>query len=511
MSKLFDNEIISNETEEERKIRLIFQNTFNWEIKNENLLNSDDPYTAKRAQITKYVQDHSREKFIYDSNKILNNYLEFIKNEEFDFFTDNPSLLALLFSIISFLKEKDNFTTCNEEIFKNDIFGLKGYDMLKSRNFNILEFNIDIEEIPKEGLEISKEDFQIINKHVLNRAIYFDNSETKKWESTLNYESLNPKIIICAKDKFILKKNGVCLIKCDYLYGAKSVYIKFNIGKCKEKNIYQFFFEQLRNIFAHGRFTYSNSGFHTNRNYFDDSIDYDYSTDYKKMLCQEYFDTRDTTNIQIYDKNRLNLAYNGNNWISISRIISNIINLSILNNAPNSITEFSQIHYSDLGFGTTVDLSEMFKDNFKNKFIKYAVMSYPFDYRKRNINIPQEIIKNKSIDLIALLLLSKFYVNFIYNYDTCERRTFNYNVLNINIEDKSNYIYMIRTSIAHGRYKYDKNGISFYNTDENGNIIFSEYLSYSKFEELINQKEKIFYENMQYNPDNIEINKSYQK
>lgn len=512
MAGIFDKNDISIETDEERKERLLFENTFNWITNNEDLINSEDLYTSNVANIRKYSLLHEREKFIYDCNLNINNYLECTKRQELLAFDDNPSLLAFLFSIIAFLREKDDLSLKDDAFFQNDILGLKGFDMLKSQNFNIIEINVDgFNSVPREGIEFSESQLDSIKKLILSKAVYIDNGEYKNWKDELNIESQHPNIIEYRDDKLIIRKTGVCLFKCSYLYGAKNVLVKFNVGNIKEKNWYKFFLEQLRNIFAHGRFTFNAKGFETSYNCYNSSINYDYSSKINADKCLEYFENRKAMRIQLYDKNRLNIAYNGNNWISISRIIESVINLSIINNVENNSDENTKIKYSDCGFGTDFDLSEVFKDEYPNKFIKYLVLFFPFDYRKSKKNIIQDVINYNSVDFYALLLLSKFYVNFIYNYDNSDKMNFDYETLDINERDKKDYIYMLRTSIAHGRYNYDKDGFIFYNCNDAGEEIFNRKISFKNFEELINLREQIFYSNMEYDPAKIILPENVQK
>ena len=466
------------------------------------LLNSKDEYTAKRANIRKYCLDNSREKFIYDSNRVLNNYLKCLKNENFSIKIDDPSLMAFLFSIIIFLKEKDNFDNYNNKIFENDIFHLKDCLNQKSENFNILEVSVSgFEKIPNSGIELSGEQFEEIKKHISNKALYYDNLELKNWNGHINIESQNNKIIECFTDKFILKRTGMALIKCSYLYGTKNLYIKFNIGNNKEKNLYRFYFEQLRNVFGHGRFSYNKQGFYTSKNCFDEYIDYNGSFAEKA----EYFNSRMVTKIVLNDENRLNIMYNGNNWLNISSFIKNVINLSLCD--EKILSENLGRNYSDYGFGSNIDFSYIFTPDFKNKFLKYIILFFPFDYVKRDINVFDDVMNNKSIDLYALILLSKFYINYIYNYDIFEKLNFNYDKLELNEKDNLSYIYMIRNSIAHGRYKYDERGFEFYNINKNGEINFFRLISFDDFEILINKKEQLFYDNMNYDPSNVSIDK----
>ena len=509
MAGIYDNNDFSNETESEKKSRLIFENTLNWITNNEDLINSGDLYTSSVAKIRKYSILNDREKFIYDCNQNINNYLGCLSSKQLLEFDDNPSLLAFLFSVIIFLREKDSLLSKDDTFFQNDILGLKGYDLQKSRNFNIIEINVDgFDTVPKEGIEIFKNDFDSIKKLILNRMLYMDNGEVKYWDDAFDIESQNPNIIEYNGDKLIIKKTGICLLKCSYLYGIKEVYVKFNIGNIKERNWYKFFLEQLRNIFAHGRFTFNELGFHTSHNYYNSSINYDYSTKLNFAKCVEYFDSRLSMNVQLYDKNRLNVAYNGNNWIGISRIIEGIINLSVINTGENND---KKIKYSDRGYGTDFDFSTIFDSKCPNKFLKYLVLFFPFDYRLNKKNIIQDVLNNNSIDFYALLLISKFYVNFIYNFDTLDKNAFDYEMLEINVMDKKEYIYMLRTSIAHGRYSYDKDGFIFYNHNDSGDKVFETKLSFKEFEKLISQKEHIFYSTMEYDPRKIVIPENVRK
>ena len=112
----------------------------------------------------------------------------------------------------------------------------------------------------------------------------------------------------------------------------------------------------------------------------------------------------------------------------------------------------------------------------------------------------------------SLIILSKFYINFIYNYDSYDKDNYNYDLLKIDNKLKNNltnkeFIYEIRTSIMHGRYEYKDNIFNFWNTDKKDKNIktFDVKITDKDLLKFSLTKEDDFYSNMKYDPRELEI------
>ena len=148
------------------------------------------------------------------------------------------------------------------------------------------------------------------------------------------------------------------------------------------------------------------------------------------------------------------------------------------------------------------------KDN--NPFIKFIDI---FDNSDDFIEIRQKLgalTLQQQKEFYSLILLSKFYINFIYNYDSNDKDNYNYDALPINSSLKGNltnkeFIYEIRTAIMHGRYTHQNNEFNFWNFDKKDNNIktFNVKISDDDFINLFIYKEENFYEDMKYNPNEL--------
>lgn len=217
----------------------------------------------------------------------------------------------------------------------------------------------------------------------------------------------------------------------------------------------------MRNIIAHGRFLEIDS--------------------YSELNNGEYKTTNWITDeqrkIKLEPINRLNKDYNNDNYIRISYFINKVL----------QILQYQYQKENNISVTSSADVKNLIKVSItktSNSFFKILGSLY--------YNIDDLIIDNK--DIKAITLLSKFYINFIYNYDTLEKNTFDYSIISTNEQ----YIYNIRTAIMHGWYKYDNENFVFW-TEKNGNIVFRENISFNNLLGLTNKKQTIFNLNTQFN------------
>lgn len=246
--------------------------------------------------------------------------------------------------------------------------------------------------------------------------------------------------------------------------------IKINSGDIKQSNITEFFFTQIRNIIAHGRFTLVNSG------------KYDSISEYKTFNLPSFDDRYvygSQRNLLIYDFNQLNIAYDKNNNINPKYISYLAKNLYVKKDNP-------YIKFIDI-FENKVDILDI--ESIFNNFSKEEFDLYN-----------------------SLIILSKFYINFIYNYDSYDKDNYNYDLLKIDNKLKNNltnkeFIYEIRTSIMHGRYEYKDNIFNFWNTDKKDKNIktFDVKITDKDLLKLSLTKEEDFYSNMKYDPRELEV------
>lgn len=419
-------------------------NNYNSTI-SKDLLDKLSPYSKERIRMQNYEILFARDKFVYLSNKVLDDVLE----------TNNIKdklLLELLYSIILFSSIKDELF--NDEYPYDYLFNIKEPFNLNglSANFSMPELNIDtniqynINEIVKEFItKLQNQDYfhnDLFTLDLNNINIYCDDNQV----------SINDK-------NLIIQKKGVYLL--NITCGDYNFNLKINCGKISEKDISKFYANQMRNIIAHGRFLEIDS--------------------YSELNNGEYKTTNWITDeqrkIKLEPINRLNKDYNNDNYIRISYFINKVL----------QILQYQYQKENNISTTSSADVKNLIKVSItktSNSFFKILGSLY--------YNIDDLIIDNK--DIKAITLLSKFYINFIYNYDTLEKNTFDYSIISTNEQ----YIYNIRTAIMHGWYKYDNENFVFW-TEKNGNIVFRENISFNNLLGLTNKKQTIFNLNTQFN------------
>lgn len=419
-------------------------NNYNSTI-SKDLLDKLSPYSKERIRMQNYEILFARDKFVYLSNKVLDDVLE----------TNNIKdklLLELLYSIILFSSIKDELF--NDEYPYDYLFNIKEPFNLNglSANFSMPELNIDtniqynINEIVKEFItKLQNQDYfhnDLFTLDLNNINIYCDDNQV----------SINDK-------NLIIQKKGVYLL--NITCGDYNFNLKINCGKISEKDISKFYANQMRNIIAHGRFLEIDS--------------------YSELNNGEYKTTNWITDeqrkIKLEPINRLNKDYNNDNYIRISYFINKVL----------QILQYQYQKENNISVTSSADVKNLIKVSItktSNSFFKILGSLY--------YNIDDLIIDNK--DIKAITLLSKFYINFIYNYDTLEKNTFDYSIISTNEQ----YIYNIRTAIMHGWYKYDNENFVFW-TEKNGNIVFRENISFNNLLGLTNKKQTIFNLNTQFN------------
>lgn len=419
-------------------------NNYNSTI-SKDLLDKLSPYSKERIRMQNYEILFARDKFVYLSNKVLDDVLE----------TNNIKdklLLELLYSIILFSSIKDKLF--NDEYPYDYLFNIKEPFNLNglSANFSMPELNIDtniqynINEIVKEFItKLQNQDYfhnDLFTLDLNNINIYCDDNQV----------SINDK-------NLIIQKKGVYLL--NITCGDYDFNLKINCGKISEKDISKFYANQMRNIIAHGRFLEIDS--------------------YSELNNGEYKTTNWITDeqrkIKLEPINRLNKDYNNDNYIRISYFINKVL----------QILQYQYQKENNISITSSADVKNLIKVSItktSNSFFKILGSLY--------YNIDDLIIDNK--DIKAITLLSKFYINFIYNYDTLEKNTFDYSIISTNEQ----YIYNIRTAIMHGWYKYDNENFVFW-TEKNGNIVFRENISFNNLLGLTNKKQTIFNLNTQFN------------
>lgn len=418
-------------------------NNYNSTI-SKDLLDKLSPYSKERIRMQNYEILFARDKFVYLSNKVLDDVLE----------TNNIKdklLLELLYSIILFSSIKDELF--NDEYPYDYLFNIKEPFNLNglSANFSMPELNIDtniqynINEIVKEFItKLQNQDYfhnDLFTLDLNNINIYCDDNQV----------SINDK-------NLIIQKKGVYLL--NITCGDYDFNLKINCGKISEKDISKFYANQMRNIIAHGRFLEIDSYSELNNGYKTTN----WITDEQRKIKLEPI-------------NRLNKDYNNDNYIRISYFINKVL----------QILQYQYQKENNISTTSSADVKNLIKVSItktSNSFFKILGSLY--------YNIDDLIIDNK--DIKAITLLSKFYINFIYNYDTLEKNTFDYSIISTNEQ----YIYNIRTAIMHGWYKYDNENFVFW-TEKNGNIVFRENISFNNLLELTNKKQTIFNLNTQFN------------
>ncbi len=403
-----------------------------------------------------YERENNREKFIYDVNQMLNAYYNIDQNFDFLIYNNDPQLVALIFSLISITHNKDDLSNY---IKKEDLSDYM-YSMIQTNDeFNSSVYAHSFRKMPEKNLNIGE--FFSIPQSTLTIVDIDDNNNRKEiyniddWDFNYNHDvvSINNGIITSIK-------KGCIIVECVNKKYNETRRIKINSGNVKQSNITEFFFTQVRNIIAHGRFSLVNSG------------EYDTIDEYNSfnMLSSDNRYSRGTQReMIIYDNNQLNVVYGGENSLN-----------------PKYVIHLAKTLYNKDG----------------NCFFKFVDI---FDKYNDAILIKREL-KNLSpidkVDYETLILLSKFYINFIYNYD--------YDIIPIDNRLKGTlsnkeFIYEIRTAIMHGRYTYQNDIFNFWNFSKNDNETktFDLTISYDEFVDIIIAKENDFYANMKYSPEEL--------
>lgn len=411
-----------------------------------------------------YERENNREKFIYDVNQMLNAYYNIDQNFDFLIYNNDPQLVALIFSLISITHNKDDLSNY---IKKEDLSDYM-YSMIQTNDeFNSSVYAHSFRKMPEKNLNIGE--FFSIPQSTLTIVDIDDNNNRKEiyniddWDFNYNHDvvSINNGIITSIK-------KGCIIVECVNKKYNETRRIKINSGNVKQSNITEFFFTQVRNIIAHGRFSLVNSG------------EYDTIDEYNSfnMLSSDNRYSRGTQReMIIYDNNQLNVVYGGENSLN-----------------PKYVIHLAKTLYNKDG----------------NYFFKFVDI---FDKYNDAILIKREL-KNLSpidkVDYETLILLSKFYINFIYNYDSCEKNNYDYDIIPIDNRLKGTlsnkeFIYEIRTAIMHGRYTYQNDIFNFWNFSKNDNETktFDLTISYDEFVDIIIAKENDFYANMKYSPEEL--------
>lgn len=414
-------------------------------------------------EMLSYERKNEREKFIYDVNQILNAYNDINHNFSYLIENDDPQLLALIFSLISITYNKDDLSNYikNEDLSNYMVPSIQTNDEFSSavfgHTFKMQEKKLNIGEqfvIPKSTLTI-----YVPNDNGSGNRIFNINDWEFIYDS--NVVSINNGVITSLK-------KGCIVIECINKKYNETRRIKINSGNIKQSYITEFFFTQIRNIIAHGRFTLINSGA------------YDTLSEYGRFnmsTSDNRYKRGSQRDLLVFENNQLNIAYDKGNTFN-----------------PKYLIYLAKTLYA--------------KEN--NPFIKFINI---FDECDDFIEIRQKLgnlILQEQKDFHSLVLLAKFYINFIYNYDSYDKDNYDYNALSINQNLKGSitnkeFIYEIRTAIMHGRYKYHNNAFIFWNIDKkNQNIkTFDVTISYDDFINLFLSKEEYFYDSMKYNPDKL--------
>ncbi len=309
-----------------------------------------DQISSKFKDMLLYEREHSREKFIYDVNKILNAYSDVNENLSDIFEISDPQLLLLIFSLISITSNKDDLEKYikNEDLYNymnhfeikedNKISLLLGHTFsnLKEKNMNIGESFV----IPEDTLSIYD---------IKTNTSYFNIND---WDFLYdnNILSINNGVITSLR-------KGCTVIKCINKFNNEIRKIKINSGDIKQSNITEFFFTQIRNIIAHGRFTLVNSG------------KYDSISEYQTFNLPSFDDRYvygSQRNLLIYDFNQLNIAYDKNNNINPKYISYLAKNLYVKKDNP--YIKFIDIFENKVDI---LDIESIFNNFSKEEFDLY--------------------------------------------------------------------------------------------------------------------------------------------
>lgn len=360
-----------------------------------------------------YERNNDREKFIYDVNQLLNAYNDIEKNFEYLIRKDDPQLLALIFLLLSITYNKDDLSWY---IRNEDLSDYMNPWIKNSDEFSSNLVGHTFQKIPEKNLNIG-EQFAIPYSTF---AIYVPNNsgndkqvfDINDWE--FNYDH---NIISINHGTITSLKKGCTIIECINKKYNEQRRIKINSGNIKQSHITEFFFTQIRNIIAHGRFSLINSGAY-------DTLD-EYGS-FNMRTSDNRYKRGSQRDLIIYENNQLNIAYAKENTFN-----------------PKYLIHLAKTLYA--------------KEN--NPFLKFIAI---FDNIDDCIHIKKELedlTQKEQMDFNSLILLSKFYINFIYNYDSYDKDNYDYDKLPINNSLKGTltnkeFIYEIRASIMHGRYTY---------------------------------------------------------
>ena len=255
-----------------------------------------------------YERENNREKFIYDVNQMLNAYYNIDQNFDFLIYNNDPQLVALIFSLISITHNKDDLSNY---IKKEDLSDYM-YSMIQTNDeFNSSVYAHSFRKMPEKNLNIGE--FFSIPQSTLTIVDIDDNNNRKEiyniddWDFNYNHDvvSINNGIITSIK-------KGCIIVECVNKKYNETRRIKINSGNVKQSNITEFFFTQVRNIIAHGRFSLVNSG------------EYDTIDEYNSfnMLSSDNRYSRGTQReMIIYDNNQLNVVYGGENSLNPKYVI----------------------------------------------------------------------------------------------------------------------------------------------------------------------------------------------
>ena len=217
-----------------------------WEI--DNNWQSDE-----FKQMLFYERLHEREKFIYDVNKVLYGYIN--NNFRYMIHYNDPQLLALIFSLISITYNKDDLS----EYIKNENLNsyMKG-TMTTNDEAETTILSHSFKKFDELNLKLG-EKISIPENYL---KIYFYEDGKSKNESIFeDWEfKYDPSVISINNGEIESLKKGCILVECYNKKRDRYKKIKINSGNIKQTNITEYFFTQIRNIIAHGLFTFVNSG-----------------------------------------------------------------------------------------------------------------------------------------------------------------------------------------------------------------------------------------------------------
>ena len=402
-------------------------------------------------EMLNYERLHCREKFVYEAMNYLDFYQELLINKNLPYYENHkgdPQLITMIFAFISLTHNKDTLDIDFEDYSLN----------LKSESNSVINYPVNSMILPEANIDLN-DTFQIPESTL---TAYYSDSD--KMISNLNDWDFeyNNRIISINNGVITSLTRGTTLVKCTNKVTGTVKTIKVNSGESRNSHIQQFLFTQIRNVIAHGKYKIYNTGRYDTVQEYDSFNVLQFDERYKNGLWRE---------IALEDSNQLNLAYGGNNYFNADYVISCAKQIYKIDN--NQFYKFVKEFYD--------------ANNDAELIAKYYKQETPKDLKE-------------------LLLLSKFYISFIYNYDTKDKNNFDYtslNIDNVSPTDMHNHIYEIRTAIMHGRYSYDGNKFSFWNTSRNdpNTLSFSFDITYDDLEKLIKQKQTINNQNMIYDPN----------